>query len=61
MASWVLSCKNCGKSFEHSKISDTLANYYYLAKEPALSPKRSGHSMPASHEKRYLLFARPDV
>jgi transcription elongation factor Elf1 len=33
MASWTLNCKSCGKSFDHSKISDTLVNYF-LAEKP---------------------------
>jgi hypothetical protein len=33
MASWVLNCKNCGKNFEHAKISDTFANYF-IAEKP---------------------------
>jgi DNA-directed RNA polymerase subunit RPC12/RpoP len=32
MASWMLSCNHCGKAFEHSKIRDTLANYFFAAK-----------------------------
>jgi len=28
MASWVVSCKNCSKTFVHSAIADTFANYF---------------------------------
>jgi|SRR6516164_4402683 len=32
MASWVLRCKNCLLRFEHFKIPDTLANFFYAEK-----------------------------
>lgn len=32
MASWMLVCKRCGSEFEHSKIGDTLADYFLPAK-----------------------------
>jgi len=28
MASWVLSCKNCHKTFPHSEVGGTLANHF---------------------------------
>ncbi len=33
MARWALICKHCGLSFEHSRILDTLANFF-LAEKP---------------------------
>jgi DNA-directed RNA polymerase subunit RPC12/RpoP len=32
MAHWALSCKNCGKSFVHSKIEDTFENLFLASK-----------------------------
>src|SRR5580704_936361 len=37
LASWALCCANCGKNFEHSKINDTLANFF-LAEKPEFPP-----------------------
>jgi hypothetical protein len=34
MASWALTCKNCGKVFTHWRISDKLADYF-LSPKPA--------------------------
>jgi hypothetical protein len=33
MPSWVLTCKSCGERFSHSKIEETLADYF-LPKKP---------------------------
>jgi len=33
MAIWVLCCKKCLETYEHSKIPDTLANFF-LAEKP---------------------------
>jgi hypothetical protein len=32
MTSWVLSCKHCKKTFPHSEVRDTLANYFFPEK-----------------------------
>jgi DNA-directed RNA polymerase subunit RPC12/RpoP len=38
MASWELTCKNCGDRFSHSKIEETLADYF-LPKKPEFPAK----------------------
>jgi len=37
MARWTLRCKNCGQLFTHSKISDTLADYF-VPEKPKFPP-----------------------
>ncbi len=50
MAHWVLNCKNCGRSFEYSKISDTFANYF-LAEKPVLPSGGLELECPNCHKK----------
>jgi hypothetical protein len=50
MAHWALNCKNCGRSFEYSKISDTFANYF-LAEKPALPSGGLELECPNCHKK----------
>jgi hypothetical protein len=38
MARWALQCKNCEQLFTHSKIGNTLADYF-LPEKPKLPPE----------------------
>jgi DNA-directed RNA polymerase subunit RPC12/RpoP len=58
MTNWVLRCPNCSKKFVHSKIEDTLANYFLPAK-PKFS--KGGQRLTCSHCGKESLFQQTDL
>jgi hypothetical protein len=58
MANWALYCRNCGKQFEHSKISDTLPNPF-LAPKPDFPP--AGLEFECSHCATKSIYQRQDL
>jgi len=50
MASWVLTCRNCGEVFTHSQIGQALADYFIPAK-PAFPPEGWERECPSCKSK----------
>jgi len=58
MASWVLRCPICSKTFIHSEIEDNFANYFLPAK-----PKfpEGGQTLTCTHCGKESLFRQSDL
>jgi hypothetical protein len=61
MASWTLACKNCHAVFTHSRIPDTLADYY-IPTRPEFPPSGLECECPnckvkSTYQARELTFA----
>jgi len=54
MASWVLNCTNCGSSFTHSPIEDTLENFFF-ARKPAIPEEGQSLECPNCHKTEQYL------
>ena len=48
MPYWVISCKNCRRIFSHSKIEDTLANYF-VPEKPGFADAGDPMACPHCH------------
>ena len=58
MARWVLRCLNCSKTFVHSEIKDTLANFFSPA-TPTFP--EGGQTLTCTHCGRESVFRQTDL
>lgn len=58
MASWDLTCKDCGEDFTHSQVGETLANYF-IASKPEFPPE--GLEFECPHCKTKSLYLRNEL
>jgi hypothetical protein len=58
MARWILRCPDCSRTFVHSEIEDTLANYFFPAKP---NFPKDGQTLTCTHCGKESLFQRTDL